>query len=479
MEKEKSSKKGISDKVKSIVSEVTNSVGTTADKALKSSKSVMSDAVSSEKVKGLVNKASKSAESMVNKVSGKYESTKAIVSDALPSEAIKRIGIKATKTAETITGEVADKFESTKNIVAKNVSIETLKTVGNVVTDIARVETVKRVGKAVSDVATLENTKGAVKYASGIKGYREIKNAKEVKNKAEEQIQVATAITEKKKEELNHSVEKYAEIKLRAVNNTICVFVEYLKRIGQRNKGKEYEALKSIDVKKEDIADMEDLGIRSANLAKGAAGSSLIGAIALLGTKAAVLQGVVAFASASTGTAISGLTGAAATNATLAFLGGGSVASGGGGMAAGAMVLGGITAGAFLAVGALTGGILLSAHGSRALTMATQYAAKVEKGIATLEILWATMDGISERVNELQGLTIGLENRAIEQLQKLAVFVPNFDTKDSQHQKAFQETALLMKSMSELANTPILDEKGCVTEDSSIVAGKIKSILNT
>lgn len=53
---------------------------------------------------------------------------------------------------------------------------------------------------------------------------------------------------------------------------------------------------------------------------------------------------VSSIGTASTGTAIAGLSGAAATNATLAWLGGGVLAAGGGGMAAGTVVLGGIVA---------------------------------------------------------------------------------------------------------------------------------------
>lgn len=64
------------------------------------------------------------------------------------------------------------------------------------------------------------------------------------------------------------------------------------------------------------------------------------------GTMAAVMT----FAAASTGTQISALSGAAAHNATMAFLGGGSVASGGGGMAVGTMVLTGIGAAVGIAV---------------------------------------------------------------------------------------------------------------------------------
>lgn len=53
---------------------------------------------------------------------------------------------------------------------------------------------------------------------------------------------------------------------------------------------------------------------------------------------------VTALGSASTGAAISGLSGVAATNATMAWFGGGALATGGAGMAGGAAVLGGIFA---------------------------------------------------------------------------------------------------------------------------------------
>lgn len=53
---------------------------------------------------------------------------------------------------------------------------------------------------------------------------------------------------------------------------------------------------------------------------------------------------VTALGSASTGAAISGLSGVAATNATLAWFGGGALAAGGAGMAGGAAVLGGLFA---------------------------------------------------------------------------------------------------------------------------------------
>ena len=63
--------------------------------------------------------------------------------------------------------------------------------------------------------------------------------------------------------------------------------------------------------------------------------------------------GAMMFASASTGTAIAVLSGAAKTNATLAWFGGGSIKSGGLGMAGGKIMLAGIVLVPILGVAAL------------------------------------------------------------------------------------------------------------------------------
>lgn len=82
----------------------------------------------------------------------------------------------------------------------------------------------------------------------------------------------------------------------------------------------------------------EGLGVLLETLFVGGAAGISAGGIA--GTTAYLA--VAAFASASTGAAISGLSGAAAISATMAWLGGGALAAGGLGVAGGAAVLGGI-----------------------------------------------------------------------------------------------------------------------------------------
>ena len=124
----------------------------------------------------------------------------------------------------------------------------------------------------------------------------------------------------------------------------------------------EYEELKKIRLdwasRVEEIEkDYNNAVIKDAGL--GAAGVGAGVAVAALGPTAAM--GVATtFGVASTGTAISALSGAAATNAALAWLGGGALAAGGGGIAAGNvfLALAGPVGIAIAGVAILSGGLL-------------------------------------------------------------------------------------------------------------------------
>ena len=92
----------------------------------------------------------------------------------------------------------------------------------------------------------------------------------------------------------------------------------------------------------------------------GSLGGGVLGAAGGFAAAGGTTAAVTALGTASTGVAISSLSGAAATNATLAALGGGSIAAGGGGMTLGTTILSATTAG----VGLLIGGVIFSLVGS-------------------------------------------------------------------------------------------------------------------
>lgn len=89
----------------------------------------------------------------------------------------------------------------------------------------------------------------------------------------------------------------------------------------------------------EQFSELKDVVTSLRNIAASATGAAVGGAAAGAGVAAGAYAAAAAFGTASTGAAISGLSGIAARNATLAWLGGGSLASGGGGIAAGAATL--------------------------------------------------------------------------------------------------------------------------------------------
>ena len=127
----------------------------------------------------------------------------------------------------------------------------------------------------------------------------------------------------------------------------------------------------------------------------GGAGLGTAGGFAASGLTTAA---VMALGTASTGTAISTLSGVAATNATLAALGGGSLAAGGGGMALGSLILGGAT----LGVGLLVGGIIFNLTGSSLSDKADEAWAQMKKAENEIDSICPYLDdlkNIAERYN--------------------------------------------------------------------------------
>lgn len=124
------------------------------------------------------------------------------------------------------------------------------------------------------------------------------------------------------------------------VLNTIQTQFDRIRNVPSEKK-LEYQKLKEIQKGwKNQVKKIENdyKEAQQINVGGGAAGTSLGVGVATLGPTAAM--GIATtFGVASTGTAISALSGAAATNAALAWLGGGALAAGGGGMAAGNALL--------------------------------------------------------------------------------------------------------------------------------------------
>lgn len=184
----------------------------------------------------------------------------------------------------------------------------------------------------------------------------------------------------------------------------------------------------------------------------GLAGLAAYGGVGLLGT-------------ASTGTAIGTLSGAAATNATLAWLGGGSLAAGGTGMAGGMVVLGGIVAGPVLAIG----GMMLASKAEGAKYDA--YANYDQAELAAEEMKSATVStsGIYRRVSEINSVLNVLNGRfepLLASLRELVSENTNYPSYSAADKKSVFMAASAAKTLKTIMEAPLIDEDGVLTLDS-------------
>ncbi|MFG0632972.1 hypothetical protein [Pseudomonas sp. xss_2] len=132
-----------------------------------------------------------------------------------------------------------------------------------------------------------------------------------------------------------------------------------------------------ISIPKHKLQSIESYSYTAVGVLGATAGAGIAGAAAGF----AVYGGVMALGAASTGTAISSLAGVAATNATLAAIGGGSLATGGLGMAGGTAILGAAVAGPVLAIA----GWAYDSHGDEALKNAHKAEREVDSAITKLQ----------------------------------------------------------------------------------------------
>jgi hypothetical protein len=284
----------------------------------------------------------------------------------------------------------------------------------------------------------------------GVSGISDIQDAKEIGEKAQKRHKKAVKRLEKEWENTQELAQEYGQLQIKVKAVTIGRFIAFIERIGQRGStDKQFlEGLDGISVQQ--LKEYKAAALEAEKFAKG--GFKALAAGAAGGYGATTLATSVGIAS--TGTAISGLSGAAATNATLAWLGGGSLAAGGGGMALGSLVLGGITVGPALAVA----GFVIGGQGEKALTKAWEYEAQANVEIAKLDEARDFLKRVQRRIDELGNLVTDLDNRAILALNELEShpFDKNQDTDVSK----LQRLLMLIKALAEIMKAPVLDSQG-------------------
>ncbi len=380
---------------------------------------------------------------------------------------------------------------------AKSQVAETGKKVGESASNIASATTkcvgdgISYMGDAISQASDGDYSK--LKEMANATGDFLTETAKDMTGISAYNHYLAAKISREEAEKIAHRVEeevgkirylandrlKYmGEIRMQALKNTVGRFISIVKRLNQGVRDKEYEMYSQIDISESELEQMEIVSIDQKKMTStivtgiGAASAASVGAQKL------AIYGVQKLATASTGTAIKNLSGAAAEKATMAWLGGGSVSAGGGGMAVGASRLAMVGQAASGIMILTTAATVASMYYSQKHTEATQYLADVQiwesKTMAACEL----MKRIVRRSDEIAILTTRLETRCEDALDSLEDIAEEFDPQNSEHVKTFQKAAILVKSTSQLCQTPLIDSNGGLNDGLDAVTLSSEKVLN-
>lgn len=305
---------------------------------------------------------------------------------------------------------------------------------------------------------------GGLGVVGGVVAKETMDDAKSVGAEGEAIIERAERKRDDARKATNEAVNNLGMKKLDILSGSIKVFVENFSKLKNVNfkDSVGMEELRDFtphsdalgQLKKNSLSALEIGG----SLAAGVAG----GGVAALGAYGAVsVLGV-----ASTGTAISALSGAAATNATLAWLGGGSLAAGGLGVTGGMAVLGGVV----LAPALLIGSFLMYSKAEEALSKAKTYRRKARQFEAECENACSLLAAIQQRADQIVGVLDRLDHMLVRGNGRLVDIIAqkgkDWNAFSKEDKKVVASVAMTAKTLKVIMDTPLLHEDGSLAEES-------------
>ncbi|MBP4049680.1 hypothetical protein J9978_09225 [Chromobacterium violaceum] len=247
-------------------------------------------------------------------------------------------------------------------------------------------------------------------FVSG--GYLDKKKSERIVRWAKEQQEEAQERLEKARTDTREALDALGALKADILSTTVPAFIQVAEVLGNvklRERQTQLENLK-LDQMLHQVGELKAVSAQVSKLMLGGAGGALGGATLAAGAYG--LAGIIG--TASTGTAIGSLSGAAATNATLAWLGGGTLSAGGLGVSGGMAVLGGIA----VVPAALLVMYLGQNHAKQRLNEARDFRDEVEVFEEQTKTIVAQADAIREAakimMDALDGMALVLKTQTMK-----------------------------------------------------------------
>ncbi|MFP6283561.1 glycine zipper family protein [Helicobacter pylori] len=280
--------------------------------------------------------------------------------------------------------------------------------------------------------------------------------ADEFIKKAEVLKEEATKKAESAQSDCKLAFARLGEKKLRVLSHSVSNFLDHFHRL--KRSTITIEGINMQDIQRQ-VSDALKITNQYREVdffdASGAViGSTIGGVLVAYGA----YTGVGMFASTAGGVAIAELSGVAATNATLAWLGGGALSVGGFGMVGGMAVIGGLVAGPALAILGALSAAKMEKKRDDAKAYCSQVEAAVKKADVVIDNLQAVRkmaDLFTRQITKFDALFFSLSQDAIATMKK-----HNYDTSRYNQKEKDQlcVTVSTLMTLSAFLKVPIMDK---------------------
>ena len=291
---------------------------------------------------------------------------------------------------------------------------------------------------------------GGVGLAAGVEAVDNYRKANRIVSESKKKLNRTKNRLYYRRRKLREAVEDLGYVCISAVE-VLESFSDYMNSLGSTVRNLPKKDIRGLEKLVKSISQyrnsLKQLSLGE-DLAKATGVAAVGGVLSGAGAYAGAVALGTAIGTASTGTAISSLSGAAFSNALLAWFGGGAVAAGGGGMALGSLVLGGIAVGPAIGIA----GIMLAQKSEEALTKAKEFERDVEEAVWSIELeieeLETMTQKIKERIREVKFHTGVLKDKLNE-----------LKSKESHTKKEVLTLIGTAKTLKNILDTPVLNFK--------------------
>ncbi|WP_442597675.1 hypothetical protein [Neobacillus sp. D3-1R] len=316
----------------------------------------------------------------------------------------------------------------------------------------------------------------AVSAAAGVKkGFdakRDMGKAKSLNQTSQDIARESEEFINMAREKTNEAITELGQVKILILSTSINEFVQSFEKIKNINlKNSEgIDELRNFNPTSESFKQLKEASFEAKKIAINGIAAIGSGALLAYGTYSVVMSGLGGLiVTATTGTALGTLSGVAATNATLAWLGGGALSAGGLGMAGGMAVLGGLVAGPALAIG----GAIFASQAKTALNNAYGNYDKAKVFKKQARNIGIALKAIFTRANQLTELLQKLDVFLAYQVKLLGEIIEskgvNWENYSKDEQQEIYKCVQLAQTIKGILDTSLLKQEGELDEISERV----------